>query len=100
MWICKVKNKKKYWNKTVEKLINNSYKEGVKKLTVVTGKGKRSKVGDNPYLSKELSILKNSVPEFIKSDKELMSKVKEIEFNEVNNPKKGSFKIFLKKFKK
>ena len=55
---------------------------------------------DRPYQSENLSILKYSVPEFIKSDKELMSKVKEIEFNEINNPKKGSFKIFLKKFKK
>ena len=59
-------------NKTIEEFINNSYEEGIKKITVVTGKGKRSKVEDNPYLSRELSILKNSVPEFIRSNQNLM----------------------------
>ena len=65
-------------NKTIEEFINNSYEEGIKKITVVTGKGKRSKVKDNPYLSRELSILKNSVPEFIRSNQNLMKKIKGI----------------------
>ena len=83
-------------NKTVEKLINNSYKEGVKKITVVTGKGKRSKVGDNPYLSKELSILKNSVPEFIRSNQNLMKKIKKISEANIDDGSSGAFYIYLK----
>ena len=83
-------------NKTVEKLINNSYKEGVKKITVVTGKGKRSKVGDNPYLSKELSILKNSVPEFIRSNQTLMKKIKKIFEANIDDGSSGAFYIYLK----
>ena len=83
-------------NKTVEKLINNSYKEGVKKITVVTGKGKRSKVGDNPYLSKELSILKNSVPEFIRSNQTLMKKIKKISEANIDDGSSGAFYIYLK----
>ena len=83
-------------NKTVEKLINNSYKEGVKKLTVVTGKGRRSKVGDNPYLSKELSILKNSVPEFIRSNQNLMKKIKKISEASIDDGSSGAFYIYLK----
>ena len=83
-------------NKTVEKLINNSYKEGAKKITVVTGKGKRSKVGDNPYLSKELSILKNSVPEFIRSNQNLMKKIKKISEANIDDGSSGAFYIYLK----
>ena len=87
-------------NKAIKKFIENCYFRNICKITIITGKGSRSKNKEDPYQSENLSILKYSVPEFIKSDKELMSKVKEIEFNEINNPKKGSFKIFLKKFKK
>ena len=65
-------------NKTIEKFINNSHKNGIAKITVVTGKGIRSKVEGNPYLSKDLSILKNSVPEFIKLNSNLMKKIKKI----------------------
>ena len=83
-------------NKTVEKLINSSYKEGVKKITVVTGKGKRSKVKDNPYLSRELSILKNSVPEFIRSNQNLMKKIKGISEANIDDGSSGAFYIYLK----
>ncbi len=83
-------------NKTIEKFINNSYEEGVKKITVVTGKGKRSKVEDNPYLSKELSILKNSVPEFIRSNQNLMKKIKGIFEANIDDGSSGAFYIYLK----
>ena len=83
-------------NKTIEKFINNSYEEGVKKITVVTGKGKRSKVEDNPYLSKELSILKNSVPEFIRSNQNLMKKIKGISEANIDDGSSGAFYIYLK----
>ena len=78
-------------NKTIEKFINNSYEEGIKKITVVTGKGKRSKVKDNPYLSRELSILKNSVPEFIRSNQNLMKKIKGISEANIDDGSSGAF---------
>ena len=65
-------------NKIIEEFINNSYQEGIKKIIVVTGKGTRSKTANNPYLSRDLSILKYSVPEFIKSNLSLMNKIKQI----------------------
>ena len=59
-------------NKKIEKLIINSYEEKVNKLIIVTGKGLHSDNESNPYVSKDLSILKYSVPEFIKSNQSLM----------------------------
>ena len=56
----------------------------------------RSKNLDNPYQSTDLSILKHSVPEYIKSNPELMKKIIKIDFDSVNSPSKGSFEIFLK----
>ena len=61
-------------NKKVEEFINNSYLNNVKKLIIVTGKGLHSKNYENPYVSKDLSILKYSVPEYIKKNKNLMKK--------------------------
>ncbi len=83
-------------NKFIEKLINDSFKNGIKKITVVTGKGNRSNVGNNPYLSRELSILKNSVPEFIKSNPSLMEKIKKISGANINDRSSGVFYIYLK----
>ena len=56
----------------------------------------RSKNLDNPYQSTDLSILKHSVPEYIKSNSDLMKKIIKIDFDSVNSPSKGSFEIFLK----
>ena len=83
-------------NKFIEKLINDSFKNGIKKITVVTGKGNRSNVGNNPYLSRELSILKNSVPEFVKSNPSLMEKIKKISGANINDRSSGVFYIYLK----
>ena len=52
-------------NKTIEKFINSSYERDVSKIIVVTGKGLHSNVEKDPYVSKDLSILKYSVPDFI-----------------------------------
>ena len=59
----------------------------------------RSKNLEDPYQSKDLSILKYSVPEYIKSNTELMNKIIKIDFEAVNSPSKGSFNIFLKTIK-
>ena len=71
----------------------------VKKINVITGKGMRSKNLNDPYQSKDLSILKHSVPEYIKNNSELMSKIINIDFESVNSPSKGNFDIFLKTIK-
>ena len=83
-------------NKIVEGFINNSYQEGIKKVIVVTGKGTRSKTANNPYLSRDLSILKHSVPEFIKSNSSLMNKIKQISEANIEDGGSGSFYIYFK----
>ena len=65
-------------NKTVEKFIIESFDKGLTKLLIVTGKGSRSKSYENPYLSEKLSILKNSIPNFIRNNRNLSSKIKDI----------------------
>ncbi len=82
-------------NTKVEKFINDCFHKKVKKLNIITGKGLRSKVDKNPYQSKDLGILKYSVPEFIKTNTELMSIIKKIE-DQTNNKNIGYFSIYLK----
>ena len=86
-------------NKEISNFIENCYLNRVKKINVITGKGMRSKNLDNPYQSTELSILKHSVPEYIKSNPDLMKKIIKIDFESVNSPSKGSFEIILKTIK-
>tara|TARA_B100001057_G_scaffold472006_1_gene534859 strand:+ start:344 stop:754 length:411 start_codon:yes stop_codon:yes gene_type:complete len=84
-------------NKTIEKFVNDSYQNGVSKIIVVTGKGLHSNVERDPYVSKEQSILKHSVPEFIKNDQELMKKIIDIKDAEISDGGAGAFYIYLKK---
>ena len=86
-------------NKKISEFIENCYVNKIKKINVITGKGMRSKNLDDPYQSKDLSILKHSVPEYIKNSPELMSKIINIDFDSVNSPSKGNFDIFLKTIK-
>ena len=86
-------------NKKMSEFIENCFANKVKKINVITGKGMRSKNLDNPYQSKNLSILKHSVPEYIKNSPELMSKIINIDFDSVNSSSKGNFDIFLKTIK-
>ena len=86
-------------NKIIDEFINRCFKTNVSKITVITGKGLRTNNIDNPYVSKNLSILKNSVPEFIKSNFDLMKKIKNIKEAKVEDGGSGAFDIFLKKFK-
>tara|TARA_B100000989_G_scaffold292264_1_gene267887 strand:- start:308 stop:721 length:414 start_codon:yes stop_codon:yes gene_type:complete len=86
-------------NKKVFELIENCYVNKVKKVNVITGKGMRSKNLEDPYQSKDLSILKYSVPDYIKNNTELMKKIVKIDFESVNSPSKGNFDIILKTIK-
>ena len=84
-------------NKVVEQFINDSYLENIKKLIVVTGKGLHSQNDKDPYLSKDLSILKYSVPDFIEGNQELMKKILEMKDADIKDGGTGAFYIYLKK---
>ena len=82
-------------NSKIEKFITSCFEKKIEKLNIITGKGLRSKVEQNPYQSKDLGILKYSVPEFIKSNSELMKIIKKIEDN-TDDKNLGFFTLFLK----
>ncbi len=84
-------------NKVINNFINKCYLEGVDNIRVITGKGSRSKNKEDPYLSADLSILKYSVPNYIKNNSELMKKIKELDFKSVNDTSRGNFDILLRK---
>ena len=86
-------------NQEIKKIINDSFLKGIRKINVITGKGLRSKNLDNPYQSKNLAILKYSVPDYISNNSELMSKISSIDSDAIDSPSKGSFEIILKKRK-
>ena len=86
-------------NKVIEEFITQSFEEGVNKIIVITGKGLRSKNDENPYISKNLSILKYSVPEFIKSNINLIKLIKNIKEADIEDGGEGAFYIYLKNFK-
>ena len=87
-------------NKIVKKFIIKSFNSGYKKLLVVTGKGLRSKSHYNPYLSEKLSVLKYSVPEYIKNDEDLNYKISKISKSDTKDGGEGAIYIFLKNNKK
>ena len=83
-------------NKAIEKFIQKCFDENVTKIIVITGKGLRSKNVENPYLSKNLSILKYSVPEFIENNKSLTQFIIEITDAKIEDGGSGAFYIYLK----
>ena len=87
-------------NKIVTKFIVESFNSGYKKILIVTGKGLRSKTYENPYISKTLSVLKNSVPEYIKNDENLNSIISKITQADQKDGGEGAINIFLKNNKK
>ena len=86
-------------NETINEYIKRCFYENIKRLVVITGKGLRSNTQNDPYVSKDLSILKNSVPEFIKSNLDLMKLIKEIKIADEEEGGSGAFIIYLKNFK-
>ena len=84
-------------NKIVKKFIIESFEKGYKKILIITGKGLKSKVHKNPYLSEQMNILKYSVPEFIKNDEDLFEKINRISTADLKDGGEGAFYIFLKK---
>ena len=86
-------------NKSIENFIIKSFEEKINKIIVVTGKGLHSQNEKDPYVSKDLSILKYSVPEFISNNKILMNIIHEITDAKIEDGGSGAFYIFLKKNK-
>ena len=84
-------------NQTIGQFIEKCYHEGTTRINVITGKGLRSKNKEDPFKSNDLSILKYSVPNFIKNNSELMKKIIEIKDAEIEDGGSGAFYIFLKK---
>ena len=84
-------------NKKIEILIDKYFIEGVEKIIIITGKGLRHKTTDNPYISKDLNILKNSVPDYINANLKIKSKIKSISKAEIKDGGEGAFYVFLKK---
>ena len=83
-------------NKSVKRFINGASKKQYKKLLIVTGKGLRSKVYNDPYRSEKMHVLKYSVPEFIKNNEDLSTKIKRISDADLKDGGEGAFYIFLK----
>ena len=86
-------------NVKIKEFIEQSYSRKVNKINIITGKGSRSKNFSDPYQSFDLSILKYSIPQYIKNNLDLMKIIKLINYEAVNNPNQGSFDIILKKNK-
>ena len=84
-------------NSFIEKLVQDSFKKGIRKLIVITGKGIHSNNEKDPYKSKDLSILKYSVPEFIKNNSRLMKIINDIENASIKDGGDGAFYVYLKK---
>tara|TARA_Y100001970_G_scaffold254696_1_gene330682 strand:- start:826 stop:1242 length:417 start_codon:yes stop_codon:yes gene_type:complete len=87
-------------NQEIENFIIKSYEEGVSKLIVVTGKGLHSKNQNNPYVSKDLSMLKYSVPEFIQNNQNLVKIIDLIQDARIEDGGPGAFYVYLKKKRK
>ena len=86
-------------NKAVANFIIESFNNGCEKIFIITGKGLHSKHQDNPYISEELSVLKNSIPEYIKNNEELTKKINKISKADINDGGEGAICIFLKENK-
>ena len=86
-------------NKTVDRFINESYEKGINKIRIVTGKGLHSDNEKNPYISKDLSILRYSIPEYIKKNNDLMKLIIEFKEATIQDGGDGAFYIHLKKNK-
>ena len=86
-------------NNVINEFINKCFHNNINRIIVITGKGLRSSNIDNPYVSKNLSILKYSVPEYIKSNINLMKMIKNIKEADTKDGGSGAFNIYLKKIK-
>ena len=86
-------------NRIIKNFIKQSYQDKIRKLTIITGKGLHSNNEKDPYVSKNLGILKYSIPEFLRNNSELMKIILEFKEADIKDGGSGAFYIFLKKNK-
>ena len=84
-------------NQIIENFIRKSYEDKVHKLIIVTGKGLHSSNEKDPYVSKDLGILRYSIPNFLKNNADLMALISNISEASIEDGGSGAFYIFLKK---
>ena len=82
-------------NSIIENFIKKSYEDRIQKLIIVTGKGLHSNNDKDPYVSKDFGILKYSIPEFVRNNKNLMQIISNIDEASVKDGGTGAFYIFL-----
>jgi DNA-nicking Smr family endonuclease len=83
-------------NKKVKEFIIKSFDLGYRKIKIITGKGSRSNAYNNVYRSKKMSILKNSVPEYIQNNEDLLNIIKKTEETPIKDGGEGAIFIYLK----
>ena len=86
-------------NLKTKELILSYYKQNIYKVIIITGKGSRSDNEKNPYISKDLSLLKYSVPHYLKTNESLKQVIKNISQADIKDGGEGAFYVYLKKFK-
>ena len=84
-------------NKEIKKFIIENFNKGVNKIRIVTGKGLHSNNEKNPFMSKDLSILRYSVPDYIKKNEDLMNLINNFKEASIEDGGEGAFYIYLKK---
>ena len=84
-------------NKIIETFIKKSYEDKIHKLIIITGKGLHSNNEKDPYVSKDLGILRYSIPEFLSNNSDLMKKISNISEASIEDGGSGALYIFLKK---
>ena len=84
-------------NQIIENFIRKSHEDKVHKLIIITGKGLHSINEKDPYVSKDLGILKYSIPNFLKNNADLMDLISNISEASIEDGGSGAFYIFLKK---
>ena len=86
-------------NEKVREIILLCVQKKYKEILLITGKGIHSNIEKNVYVSKDHSTLKGTIPEFIKNNSALSSKIIKIENASLREGGKGALIIRLKKFK-
>jgi len=86
-------------NLKTKELILSHYKQNIYKVIIITGKGSKSDNEKNPYISKDLSLLKYSVPHYLKTNESLKQVIKNISQADIKDGGEGAFYVYLKKFK-
>ncbi len=81
-------------NRKVREIILSCKENNYKEILLITGKGLHSKNEKDIYVSKNLGTLRYSVPEFIKSEKDLSNLI--ISINEADTKDGGAGALLIK----